>query len=121
MSVYDHPSTLQLAGHEADPATRQHLAACVACRVRAARLWHELAPGDPSDDAVTRILAASSPGPAILASFSAERDQGPPRPGEIWRIGRNEPILGWIRQVFSDAIDIIPVVLDVELADQESV
>jgi hypothetical protein len=121
MTVYDHPSTLQLAGHEADPAVRQHLAACLACRVRAARLWHELAPGEPADDAVTRILEASSPGPAILASFSAQRDPGPPRPGDIWRIGRSEPILGWIRQVFSDAIDIIPVVLDIELADQESV
>lgn len=121
MSVYDHPSTLQLAGQEADPAIRQHLTACVACRVRAARLWHELAPGDPAHDAVTRILEASTPGPAILASFSAERDPGPPRPGDIWRIGRNEPVLGWVRQVFSDAIDIIPVVLDIELADQESV
>jgi hypothetical protein len=121
MSVYDHPSTLQLAGHAADPAIGQHLAACVACRVRAARLWHELAPGEPADDAVARILEASSPGPAILASFSAERDAGPPRPGDIWRIGRDEPILGWVRQVFGDAIDIIPVVLDIELADQESV
>jgi hypothetical protein len=121
MSVYDHPSTLQLAGQTADPAIGPHLAACVACRVRAARLWHELAPGEPAHDAVARILEASSPGPAILASFSAERDAGPPRPGDIWRIGRNEPILGWVRQVFSDAIDIIPVVLDIELADQESV
>jgi hypothetical protein len=121
MSVHDHPSTLQLAGQEADPAVQQHLAACVACRVRAARLWHELAPGEPAHDAVARILEASSPGPAILASFSAERDAGPARPGDIWRIGRNEPILGWVRQVFSDAIDIIPVVLDIELADQESV
>lgn len=121
MSVYDHPSTLQLAGHEADPTIQQHLTACVACRVRAARLWHELAPGEPSDDTVTRILEACSPGPVILASFSTERDPGPPRPGEIWRIGRNEPILGWVRRVFNDAIDIIPVVLDFELADQESV
>jgi hypothetical protein len=121
MSVYDHPSTLELAGREADPAVRQHLAACLACRVRAARLWHELAPGEPSHDAVSRILAASSPGPAILASFRAERDAGLPRPGDIWRIGRDEPILGWVRQVFSDAIDVIPVVLDIELADQESV
>jgi hypothetical protein len=121
MSVYDHPSTLELAGHDDDPAVRQHLAACVACRVRAARLWHEVAPGEPAHDVVTRILEASSPGPAILASFSTERDAGLPRPGDIWRIGRNEPILGWVRQVFSDAIDIIPVVLDIELADQESV
>jgi hypothetical protein len=121
MSVHDHPSTLQLAGHAADPAVRQHLVACLACRVRAARLWHELAPGEPTHDVVTRILRASSPGPAILASFSAERDPGPPRPGDIWRMGRDEPILGWVRQVFSDAIDVIPVVLDIELADQESV
>ena len=125
MSVYDHPGTLELAAargpEAADEAVRQHLGACVACRVRAARLWHELEPGAPSEDAVTRILEASSPGPAIIATFTSERDSGLPRPGEIWRIGRDEALLVWVRQVFSDAIDVIPVVLDIELADQESV
>jgi hypothetical protein len=125
MSVYDHPGTLELAAardpQAADEAVRQHLEACLACRVRAARLWHELLPGDPSEDAVARILEASSPGPAIIATFTNERDPGPPRPGEIWRIGRDEALLVWVRQVFDDAIDVIPVVLDIELADQESV
>jgi len=125
MSIDDHPGTLELAAargpEAADEAVRQHLEACVACRVRAARLWHELLPGDPGEDAVTRILQASSPGPAIIATFTRERDPGPPRPGEIWRAGRDEALLVWVRQVFSDAIDVIPVVLDIELADQESV
>jgi hypothetical protein len=125
MSVYDHPSTLELAAARDDPAAAEaiqpHLATCVACRVRAARLWHTEMPGEPDEDVVTRILEASSPGPAILASFTGGRDLGLPRPGEIWRIGRDEAMLAWVRRVFEDAVDVIPAVLDIELADQESV
>lgn len=126
MSIHDHPSTLALtmAEDRSDPRTaavRQHLSGCVACRVRAARLQHASAPGDPNEDAVARILAASAPGPAILATMTTVRDQDPPRPGEIWRIGRDEALLVWIRRVFDDAVDVIPASLDVELADQESV
>ena len=125
MSLYDHPSTLELTAARDDPAAAKaiesHLAACLACRVRAARLWHAELPGDPDEDVVTRILEASSPGPAILASLTGDRDPGPPRPGEIWRIGRDEAILAWVRRVFEDAVDVIPAVLDIELADQESV
>jgi hypothetical protein len=78
-------------------------------------------PGGPDEDVVTRILEASSPGPANLASITGDRDTSPPRPGEIWRIGRDEAMLVWVRRVFEDTIDVIPAVLDIELADQESV
>jgi hypothetical protein len=139
MNPGDHPSALELAALSQGalsqqalpqgalppdgpgPATRQHLETCVACRVRAARLRHEHLPGDPDQDAVARILQASSPGPAILASLTTENHAGPPRPGEIWRVGRDEALLAWVRRVFDDAIDVLPVVLDIDLADQESV
>jgi hypothetical protein len=79
------------------------------------------APGDPSEDAVARILEASSPGPAMLARLTSTHDEGPPRPGELWRVGRDEALLVWIRRVLADAVDVIPAVLDIDLADQESV
>jgi hypothetical protein len=125
MNIYDHPNALALAAardasDHGTAAIRQHLSGCIACRVRAARLQHASSPGDPSEDSVTRILAGSSPGPGILASMTTVRDQDPPRPGEIWRIGRDEALLVWIRRVFDDAVDVIPASLDLELADQES-
>jgi hypothetical protein len=84
-------------------------------------MWHDELPGDPGDDVVARILEASTPGPAILAQLTTTKDQGPPRPGEIWRIGRDEALLVWVRRVFDDAADVIPAVLDVDFSDQESV
>ena len=125
MSTHDHPSALALAalqdGSHPAAAVRKHLTVCLVCRVRAGRLRHMAAPGSPSDDAVTRILEASAPGPAALAQLTTTHDQGPPRPGELWRVGRDEALLVWIRRVLTDAVDVIPAVLDIELADQESV
>jgi CRP-like cAMP-binding protein len=100
---------------------REHLAGCVACRVRASRLWHAAAPGEPGDDAVTRILHASGPGLALPDEIDAAFADDAPHPGEIWRIGRDEALLVWVRRVLDDAIDVVPVVLDIALADQESV
>jgi len=125
MSTRDHPSALALAavqdGSLPSAAVREHLAACLACRVRASRLRHMDSPGNPSDDAVARILEATTPGPEVLARLTSTHDEGPPRPGELWRVGRDEALLVWIRRVLADAVDVIPAVLDIELADQESV
>jgi hypothetical protein len=123
VSFSDHPGALRLAaarGVKADAAVRAHLEECVACRVRAARLWHAAAPGEPGCEAVSRILAASAPGPALPGGAAGPRSAGPPRPGELWRAGRGEALLVWVRRVLPGAVDVLPVVLDVELADQES-
>ena len=125
MNVHDHPSALALAalqdGSQLALTIREHLTVCLACRVRASRLQHMAAPGDPSEDAVARILEASEPGPAVLARLTSVHDEGLPRPGELWRVGRDEALLVWIRRVLADAVDVIPAVLDIDLADQESV
>lgn len=125
MSMHDHPSALALAavqdGSHPATAVREHLAVCLVCRVRASRLRHMAAPGNPSGDAVARILEASVPGPTALAELTTRHDEGPPRPGELWRVGRDEALLVWIRRVLANAVDVIPAVLDTELADQESV
>ena len=124
MSTSNHPSVLTLAMARdvsgLGQTDREHLEDCVACRVRAARLWHAAAPGEARDDAVTRILRASEPGLALPDDVDAAFADDSPHPGEIWRIGRDEALLVWVRRVLDDAIDVIPVVLDVELSDQES-
>jgi hypothetical protein len=125
MNIHDHPSALTLAASQDESeeaaAVREHLAMCLICRVRADRLRHMTAPGSPSDDAIARILQASTPGPTVLARLTTACDDDPPRPGELWRVGRDEALLVWVRRVFAGAADVIPAVLDIELADQESV
>lgn len=125
MNMHDHPSALALTAPQDESqeaaAVREHLAACLACRVRAGRLRHMTTPGSPSDDEVARILQASAPGPSVLARLTATHTDGSPGPGELWRVGRDEALLVWVRRVFADTADVIPAVLDIELADQESV
>jgi hypothetical protein len=124
MNIYDHPSALALASSQDKSAeaaaVREHLTQCLVCRVRADRLHHMTAPGSASDDSITRILQASAPGPSVLARLSNVQEKDPPRPGELWRVGRNEALLVWVRRVFADAVDVVPAVLDTDLADQES-
>ena len=125
MNFHGHPSALALAASQDESeeavAVREHLAVCLICRVRAGRLRHMTAPGSPSDDAVARILQASAPEPSILARLTTTHEEGPPRPGELWRVGRDEALLVWVRRVFADTADVVPAVLDIELADRESV
>jgi len=67
-------------------------------------------------------MDASTPLPEVLADVVSGGQDGEPQPNEIWRVGRSEALLVWVRRVFEDGVaDVIPLVLDVELADQESV
>ncbi|WP_200215494.1 hypothetical protein [Micromonospora coerulea] len=126
MSADVHPSSSELltALHEPDRAasTLEHLEECLACRVRLSRVRRasDLAP--PPGDSLQRIVEASTPLPQNLADLVSDDRDGEPQPNEIWRVGRDEALLVWVRRVFEDAVaDVIPLVLDVELADQESV
>lgn len=68
------------------------------------------------------ILSAATPLPDGLADLIQAPRAGDPQPGEIWRIGRDEALLVWVRRVFPDGVaDVIPLVLDVEQADQETI
>lgn len=124
MSVYEHPTALTLASALTDPSIaaqiESHVDTCLACRVRMARLEHS-APETPipSPGSVQRILDASSPGPMVLEKLTVTDDDAP-LPGQLWRIGRDEALLVWVRRVLNGAVDVIPVVLDVELADEET-
>jgi hypothetical protein len=121
-----HPSSSELltALHEPDQAasTLEHLDECLACRVRLSRIRRASGPARASADSLLRIVEASTPLPEVLADVVSGGQDREPQPNEIWRVGRNEALLVWVRQVFEDGVaDVIPLVLDVELADQESV
>lgn len=121
-----HPSSSELlvALHEPDRAasTLEHLGECLACRVRLSRIRRASGLATASADSLQRIVEASTLLPDFLADVVSSGQAGGPRPNEVWRVGRSEALLVWVRQVFEDGVaDIIPLVLDVELADQESV
>lgn len=125
MTMRDHPTALALASSRGDDASaasvRVHLERCHTCRVRAARLHRAGGMDEPSDASLRRILEASSSGPPVLRTLLARPAATGPRPGQIWRVGRGEALLVWVRRVMKDAVDVFPVVLDVELADPLSV
>lgn len=100
---------------------RAHLAKCLACRVRMARIARASELQTPTPNVVQRIVDASSVVPGA-ADVPTDRDEQEPEPGELWRVGRDEALLAWVRKNFHDgAVDIVPVVLDVELADEQTV
>lgn len=75
-----------------------------------------------SPEAIERLMAASPHLPVDLADLVTVDPEPSPQPGELWRIGRDEAVLVWVRRVFDDGgVDVIPVVLDVEWVDSESV
>jgi hypothetical protein len=90
------------------------------CRVRVARIAQTEGLPGPTPNVVERILEASTRVPGI-ATVPSGRDKREPEAGEVWRIGLDEALLVWVRRNFLDgALDVIPVVLDVELADEQT-
>ncbi|MFD6662546.1 hypothetical protein ACFWDK_09275 [Micromonospora chalcea] len=125
MTLHVHPSSSELlaAIHEPDraPLVLEHVDDCLACRVRLSRL-REAAEPEPTDQRTfQRIMAASTPLPDI-GRLVTESTNEQPEPNQVWRIGRDEALLAWVRRVFDDGVaEVIPLVLDIELADQQSV
>ncbi len=118
-----HPTALELAeAVTADPPAaglKLHLAGCVECRVRIARLTRAQAAHEPPDGALARIVDGAARLRAAM-THAVHVGGGTPRPDEIWRVGSDEAILVWVRKVLDDAVDIMPVTLDVDLADDQT-
>lgn len=98
-----------------------HLERCLACRVWAARLRHASIP-KPDDAVISSLVEASPTLPAALheALTVSQKDQPNPVAGEVWRVGKDEALLVWVRRVLDDSAIGIPVVFDEELADNFS-
>lgn len=105
----------------ASPEQAAHLDVCVECRVRTARLAQAGGLPLPSESALGRITAAQAMvGTAVAAASLPAPADGPPRVGELWRIGGDEALLVWVRRVLHGVVDVLPVVLDVDLADEQT-
>lgn len=125
MTIHIHPSSSELlaAIHEPDrvPLVLEHVSDCLACRVRLSRLRETAEPAPAGEGTFQRIMAASTPLPDVIADLVAAGTNEQPQPHQVWRIGRDEALLAWVRRVFDDVAEVVPLVLDVELADQHSV
>jgi hypothetical protein len=95
-----------------------HLAGCLACRVWETRLRDAMVA--EADDSVTaRLTAAAQPIPdGLRTALAAPPGAGVPASGDIWRVGADEALLVWVRSLSGGSATVVPVTLDVELADE---
>jgi hypothetical protein len=95
-----------------------HLDSCLACRVWETRLRHaRVAEADGSVTA--RLTAAAQAIPEDLRNaLAVPPGAAVPAAGDIWRVGSDEALLVWVRRLASESATVIPVTLDVELADE---
>lgn len=69
-----------------------------------------------SEESIQYILSAVHELPIEHLGFVSG---GTPHAGELWRAGKHEALLVWVRKVFDDGIvDSVPVTFDVECADE---
>jgi hypothetical protein len=96
-----------------------HLGVCLACRVWAARLEHAQH-AEPTAELISGLVAASPDVPeGLLSAIKSENADQTPQAGDLWRCGRGDALLVWLRKVFDDGLlAVVPVVFDVELADE---
>lgn len=99
----------------------EHLEACLACRVLSSRISQIESLPVPSAEIVERVLAASEAVPGVEALAHAVHG-GSPEAGELWRVGRDDAMLVWVRKNLRDgAVDVVPVVLDLDFADDYTI
>jgi hypothetical protein len=125
MGSRSHPTDSELIGfadsQDADAAVgiAAHVGRCLACKIKAIRL--SSAHISTPDDAAIRRLVVSSPTIARPISDALRSRPAPgahPASGEIWRIGLSEASLAWVRRVLDDSALVLPVTLDIDLADE---
>lgn len=121
-----HPETSVLSAYVRSVLTEpdrtkveEHLDVCLACRVWASRLEHA-EQTEPTDELISSLVAASPDVPeGLLDAIRSEHTDQTPQAGDLWRCGRGEALLVWVRKVFEDGVlAVVPVVLDVDLADE---
>src|SRR5438552_16042740 len=75
-----------------------HLEQCLACRVWATRLRHADV-REPDQTAISRLVSASPAVPqALRRAVFADATDAAPAVGELWRVGREEALLVWVRR-----------------------
>lgn len=131
-----HPTAVQLQaftrGEDAADASgvESHVAGCLICRIHVGRLKVE--ERESVDPAFISALSEGSPRipSGVLDALRASEshgDTGSVRAGQLWR-ARNRTdsapgavaVLVWVRKVFETTAAILPVFLDTDLADSET-
>ena len=124
-----HPTASALATSPRPSDVSKHLAGCLRCRAHALRLaaskWQRV-----SQAAVAALLPNSPvlPNGIVVAARDASPSQEvAPVAGELWRARDRADdgpgataVLVWVRRVFASTALVLPVVLDIEMADDET-
>lgn len=107
-----------------------HIASCLICRIHLGRL--DIEDRESADPAFISALVAGSPRiPSgvldTLRATESHTDTGSVRTGQLWRAhGSSDSapgavaVLVWVRKVFETTAAILPVFLDTDLADSET-
>ncbi len=122
-----HPTDSELLGfaegQDADAAAgiAGHVERCLACKIRTIRL-SDASVSAPNDAVISRLVASSPAVPQPVADALRTRPTPGTHPasGEIWRIGLSEASLVWVRRALDDSALVLPVTLDIDLADEYS-
>lgn len=129
MTNRDHLSSPELATARAnvrdlDPAAVRHLDGCVVCKIRLARLKQG---DDFSTQPPAQVASLTSDAPLVAPQLLQAMQSDPdsrtrPEAGELWRAGRDEAVLVWIRDIVSaHSVEVVPLVLESSIADDMTV
>jgi hypothetical protein len=123
-----HPLAIELlAAASYEPGTESvhdHLRECELCQAEFGLLT------DASDDtanianneAIRRILEGAPTLPDALINNDNPARHSDPIPGELWRVGNaSEALLASVTSVVGDTARVIPMILDLDMADDSSV
>jgi hypothetical protein len=100
----------------------EHITGCAACRAEFELLAADVAYTAPDNAALRRILEGAAALPTALMDAIHSAGQVEPVPGELWRIGTaDQALLVWVATVEGDSAHIVPMTLDLGLADDSSV
>jgi hypothetical protein len=95
-----------------------HLESCLACRVWEARLRNARV-AEADAPVAARLAAAAQAIPENLRkALAVPPGVAVPAVGDIWRVGSDKALLVWVRRIAGESAVVVPVTLDVELADQ---
>jgi hypothetical protein len=97
-----------------------HLERCLACRVWSTRLQNASV-SEADDSIISRLVQTSPTVPeALHRALLDNPSSAAPAVGGLWRVGRGEALLVWVRRVLDDSAAVIPVTFDSDLADEFS-
>jgi len=124
--VTDHPRSSELLAAATEPRAAgsvwAHLATCLTCQVIVGRLRaHGALPTRSRGQAESNIVEDGPTLPHGLVDAVVERTNGVPAPGELWRVVGAEGMIVLVRRlVDEETIDAVPVTLDIEMADDQT-